>query len=309
MKRFISVLLVICVALSLAACANEPEGPETYIDSETDKKGSSGTFDFTPIVTGKDTETETVKETETEPPVTETNPPVTETDPPVTETDPPVTEPDPPVTQPDPPTPPPVFDPGIYSSDPLISRMTFFGDSTTYGLKYYGIVADDKVWTPSNGTISLHYATTDYIYDPATGGEYPLAEMCARNKPDILVITLGINGISFMNMDNFKYYYRLVIDTVKLNSPSTKIALQTMYPLSASSDYPSKGIDNTKIANGNQWIREIASEYGIACIDSAPALVNEYGYRPEEWQNGDGLHMSAQGFAAVMDYIIKHPCY
>lgn len=303
MKRLISVLLIICVALSFAACASKPDSPDASSGSESDKK-SADTFDFTPIVTEKDTESETETETETE-----TEPPISETDPPVTEPDPPVTEPDPPAVDTDPPTPPPVFDPGAYSNDPLISRMTFFGDSTTYGLKYYGIVADDRVWTPSNGTISLHYATTDYIYDPVTGGEYPLAQMCSMYKPDILVITLGINGISFMDENSFKYYYRLVLDTVKENSPTTKIAIQTMYPLAASSDFPSKGIDNTLIANGNQWIRELAAEYGIACIDSAPSLVNEYGYRPEEWHNGDGLHMSPQGFAAVMDYIIKHPCY
>ena len=186
--------------------------------------------------------------------------------------------------------------------------MTFLGDSTTYGLKYYGVVADDKVWTPSNGTLAIFRALTDYIYDPATGGEYLVTDMCSMYKPDILVITLGVNGISFMTEESFKSCYNELVKAIKAASPTTKIALQTMYPVSASYD-TSVGIDNQKISNGNRWINEIAADNGVACINSAPSLVDSSGYRPEAWQNGDGLHMSAQGFAAVMNYIINNPCY
>ena len=99
-----------------------------------------------------------------------------------------------------------------------------------------------------------------------------------------------------------------LVKAIKAASPTTKIALQTMYPVSASYD-TSVGIDNQKISNGNRWINEIAADNGVACINSAPSLVDSSGYRPEAWQNGDGLHMSAQGFAAVMNYIINNPCY
>ncbi len=197
---------------------------------------------------------------------------------------------------------------GVYSSDPLISRMTFLGDSTTYGLKYYGIVGDNQVWTPKSGTLSLFRATVDYIVDPVTGGEYTVGDLCAMRHPDILVITLGVNGISFMDEASFKQDYGALIDVIKAASPSTKIALQTMYPLAASYN-TATGIDNTKISNGNLWIQQLAAERGLPCINSASVLVDSTGYRPEAWQNGDGLHMSVEGFGVVMNYIINNPCY
>lgn len=292
MKRFLSLFLVLILALSaLASCADSTTSEETESATQTE----TDAFTFTPVGTETETETEIETETETEPETTAedvvvVNP--TDNTTPVTPNNDPV----------------PVFTPGSYSSDPLISRMTFLGDSTTYGLKYYGVVADDKVWTPSNGTLAIFRATTDYIHDPVTGGEYTVADMCAKYTPDILVITLGINGISFMDETSFKSYYQMLIDAVKQASPSTHIALQTMYPLCASYD-TSSGITQDKVNAGNKWINDLAATNGIACINSAPSLVTSSGYRPEEWQNGDGLHMSEQGFAAVMNYMVNNPCY
>ena len=40
-----------------------------------------------------------------------------------------------------------------------IDKLIFIGDSTTYGLKYYGVLSEGKsttqVWTPSSGTLAL----------------------------------------------------------------------------------------------------------------------------------------------------------
>jgi len=296
MKKAVIILLLLSLVFSLFSCgknenettADSSESAETESITETEES-----LDFTPIESSPATETE--EQTETDP-ASVTEP---EEQPPQTEAPAPA---DPaPVT-------PPVVNQGSYSGDPLISRMTFLGDSTTYGLKYYGVVGDNQVWTPKNGTLALFRATTDYIVDPASGAEYTISDMCSMYKPDILVITLGVNGISMLDESAFKMYYDSLIEVIQTASPSTKIALQTMYPLSASYD-TSSGINNTKISNGNRWIADIASSHGIACINSASVLVDSTGYRPEAWQNGDGLHMSAEGFAVVMNYMINNPCY
>ena len=309
MKKLLCVLLVLLVAVSVISCADREvtvTGDGTGIsDTVTSDEGKDmpDSIDFTPLT--DDTEADT-----TEPAAADTTAEIT------SETETEQTEPDVQTeevtseqqTTADTTPPAPPLNTGSYSSDPLISRMTFLGDSTTYGLKIYGIVGDSQVWTPSNGTLALFRATTDYIVDPATGGEYLIGDLCSLRKPDILVITLGVNGISFMDEGNFKSNYNSLINIIKSASPSTKIAIQTMYPLSASYD-TSSGIDNYKISNGNLWIQQIAAEQGIACINSASVLVDASGFRPEAWQNGDGLHMSAEGFAVVMNYIINNPCY
>ncbi|MBR6918375.1 MAG: hypothetical protein IKN38_09345 [Clostridia bacterium] len=301
MKKLLCIILSIMIALFLVSCADTQNSDGA--DSETAKNTAANSGDdvediinFTPVdETEAENKTEDVTEQTTE---QATEEPAPANDPAPYVTDAPANNDPAPVQA----------TPGTYSSDPLISRMTFLGDSTTYGLKFYGIVGDNQVWTPSNGTLALFRATTDYIVDPATGAEYSVADMCAKYTPDILVITLGVNGISMLDESGFKMYYGQLIDAIKAASPSTKIALQTMYPLSASYD-TSSGINNEKIANGNRWIGEVASSYGVAFINSATALVDSTGFRPEAWNNGDGLHMSPEGFSGVMNYMISHPCY
>ena len=308
MKKLLCIILLIAVAVLSVSCADS-ETADT--DSDTSKSTASSdassigstedSLDFRPI----DDTTEAVVTTAEE--VTEAAPAETPAETVPQEETQPAEQPAEQPVQPNP-TPAPVINPGTYTNDPLIGRMTFLGDSTTYGLKYYGVVADSQVWTPSNGTLAIFRATTDYIYDPVTGGEYSVGTMCSMYTPDILVITLGVNGISFMDEANFKSSYNALIDVIKAASPSTKIALQTMYPLASNYD-TSTGITNEKISAGNVWIQQIAANYGIACINSAPSLVDSSGFRPLEWQNGDGLHMSAAGFGAVMNYIVSNPCY
>ncbi len=311
-KKLICMFLLITLVFSAAACADlgsdTGSGVEAASLNTPDKPSpEDDSIVFTPITD------DTTAPPETTPP--ETTEPATETEEIIVtqlpeDTQPPETSdttPPPETYPPQQDTQPPAYT-GAYSSNPLIARMTFLGDSTTYGLKAYGIVDDRQVWTPANGTLAIFRATTDYIVDPATGAEYSIGDLCALRTPDILVITLGVNGISFLDESSFKMYYNQLIDTIRASSPSTKIALQTMYPLSASYD-TSTGINNQKIAVGNQWIQQIAAAYGIPCINSASVLVDESGYRPEAWNNGDGLHMSYAGFSVVMDYIINNPCY
>ena len=298
MKKLLCVLLVAVFAISLFSCADRDvkitgDGTEMPASSETETEtDTSAPIDFTPV-----TETE---ESTSEAATSESAEPQTEQTEPVSQTEDQTSSPDT--------TPPAPVNPGSYSGDPLISRMTFLGDSTTYGLKYYGIVGDNQVWTPRSGTLALFAATTDYIVDPVTGGEYTVGDLCAMRHPDILVITLGVNGIAMLDEANFKMYYNSLIDTIKTASPSTKIALQTMFPLAASYN-TATGINNEKIANGNLWIQQLAAERGIPFINSASVLTDGSGYRPEAWQNGDGLHMSVEGFGVVKNYIINNPCY
>ncbi|MBR0302560.1 MAG: SGNH/GDSL hydrolase family protein, partial [Clostridia bacterium] len=245
-------------------------------------------------------DTESVTEdTETEPSETPAATEPVETAPP--ETQPADTAASPPVST------APTGDVSGYAADPYLKRITFLGDSTTYGLVAYSILPDAQVWTPANGTLALFRAATDYILDRTTGAEHTIAEMCSLYQPDILVVTLGVNGISFLDEETFKSYYVGLIDIIKNASPSTHIAIQTMYPLSASYD-TSNGINNTKIAAGNVWIADVAASCGVALINSAPVLTGADGFRPEEWSN-DGLHLSAAGFSVVLDYIRNNPSY
>ena len=313
MKKILCIVLVLALSLAFISCADKKKSSDQSGNADGGEtsdliKTIEGDIGFKPIDGTDEPETSDTTAAATEP-VTEPveTEPVTEpveTEP--VETAPPEIESADTAAQ----TPSyvaPAGDVSGYAADPYIKRITFLGDSTTYGLLAYDILPGSQGWTPPNGTLALFRAATDYIYDRTTGTEHTIGEMCSLYHPDILVVTLGVNGISFLDEETFKSYYIGLIDIIKSASPSTHIAIQTMYPLAASYD-TSNGINNTKIASGNIWIADIAATCGVALINSAPVLTGSDGYRPEEWSN-DGLHLSAAGFSVVLDYIKNNPCY
>ena len=193
--------------------------------------------------------------------------------------------------------------------DDYLSRIVFLGDSTTYGLKAYGVLPGQKntkqVWTPRSGTITLSMAKYVTIVYPEDGSEIPIAEAAARAKPEIMVITLGVNGISFMKEADFKYAYGALVDSILQASPNTKIILQSMFPV-ASHYQKINSINNVKIAMGNRWIAELATEKGLYYLATATALIGQDGFLPAKYQNGDGLHLNYTGYSIELDYIKTH---
>jgi hypothetical protein len=135
------------------------------------------------------------------------------------------------------PSPAPTADPDY------LDRITFLGDSTTYGLKAYAMLSGGKetqqVWTPASGTLTLSNQSWATIVYPPTGQEIPIREAVEDARPEILVITLGVNGVSFLTEEGFKSEYKALVTDVQSLSPETKIICNSIYPVE--SDIPVPG--------------------------------------------------------------------
>lgn len=195
------------------------------------------------------------------------------------------------------------------AGEEYLNKIVFLGDSTTYGLRHYAMLADGKettrVWTPSSGTLALFNISTATVYYPELDCEITIKEALTLKQPEYLVITLGVNGIASMNERTFKVAYKWLLDTVKEVSPNTKIICQTMFPVA--SNYQSLGsINNEKIQRGNEWILDVAAENEVKFLDTYSVLVGEDGWLPQELQNGDGLHLNSRGFEIELENIRTH---
>jgi lysophospholipase L1-like esterase len=108
-----------------------------------------------------------------------------------------------------------------------------------------------------------------------------------------------------MNETYFKSEYTKLVNIVKEANPETKIILQSIFPVAKS--YVNKiSINNKKIADANTWIVAIAKETGVKYANTASVLIGSNGYLPEEYQNGDGLHLNEISFAIELDYLRTH---
>ena len=216
----------------------------------------------------------------------------------------------PPVTTAEPtPTPAPTPE-STAEEKTYIDKLIFIGDSTTYGLKYYGVLSDGKsttqVWTPSSGTLALFNQSFATIVYPKTGTEIPITDAVADAQPEYVVLTLGVNGVSMMNEERFKADYTDLVQRIQSVSPDTKIICNSIYPVESKYENGGHGITNAKIDAANEWIKSIAADTGTYFTDSASVLKGEDGCLVPDYGNGDGLHLTGEAFTTVMQYIRTH---
>ena len=195
-----------------------------------------------------------------------------------------------------------------------LDKFVFLGDSTTYGLGFYysrgysDLVPPEQVWTPANGTLTLDQWSYVNIVYPQTGEEMKLADLLALTKPEYICITLGVNGVSFMNEDYFKQSYTSLVEKVQEVSPDTTVILNSIYPVTVGYEAKRNGINNDTIRAANFWVHDIAESCGVHYLDSASVLRNENGALPDSYTNGDGLHLTGESFRLVIGYLRTHGC-
>ena len=187
-----------------------------------------------------------------------------------------------------------------------IDKLVFIGDSTTYGLKAYGVVNDFQVWTPSSGTLALFNQSIATIVYPKTGEEILIVDAVKDAQPEYLVLTIGVNGVAMMDEESFKAEYIDLIQRIQAASPDTKIICNSIYPVEASYEAQDNGINNAKIDAANIWIYDIAEATGTHYIDCNTVLKGADGCLVPEYGNGDGLHLGTAGFNLVLNYLRTH---
>ena len=235
----------------------------------------------------------------------ETNPPASPTATPIDGVAPPVDTHTPEPTVAPTPPPPTKLEVTADMGEEYLSGIIFLGDSTTFGLSHYGYATESQIWTPLIRTLTLGRHNIDKILYPDTDEEIFLKDAAALKKPELMVITLGVNGISFLTEEGFKSEYNNLIATIKEASPDTKIIINTIYPVATSYKHLAS-INNEKIDAANTWLLSIAEENGVRFMDSNSVLRNENGVLPETAHNGDGLHLNSDSFAKVVEFIRTH---
>ena len=95
-----------------------------------------------------------------------------------------------------------------------------------------------------------------------------------------------------------------VVTAIQAESPETKIILSSLTPVARS--YQSDDITFEVINRVNKWIAEAAVENNVKYLDAAFDLAGTDGFLPENFQNGDGMHLSADGLKAWFNCVRTH---
>ena len=192
-----------------------------------------------------------------------------------------------------------------------IDSMIFLGDSTTYHMINRAVLSGGKntkqVWSGASGSLTLdgmiHKTTIVY---PKTGTEMTIAEAVAQEKPAYMVITLGVNGVAYATETQFKAYYGKLIDAIHTANPDTKIILQSIFPVSAAYDQKGGKLCNATIDTANGWVMQLAADKGCKYLDTQSVLKDANGTMIASYDAGDGVHMTAEAYKQILQYIRTH---
>lgn len=189
-----------------------------------------------------------------------------------------------------------------------IDQIFFLGDSSTALLKseslLTGTYSGKQVWVPESNTLPLSTLSTTKYKSPVTGNNVPASEIVEVNKPKYLVIFPSSDNANMLTEDQVKTAYSTLLAGIKEKSPDTKMICSSLTPIA--SNYAYEDLTNEIINKVNGWIAAAAEAAGAKYLDAAAGLVGDDGFLPEAYQNGDGVHLSADGIKAWLDYLKTH---
>lgn len=189
-----------------------------------------------------------------------------------------------------------------------VDQIFFLGDSSTALLKSESLLTGSdsgkQVWVPESSALPLATLATTKYKSPVTGNNVPASEIVEVNKPKYLVIFPGSDNANLLTEDQVKEAYSTLLAGIKEQRPDTKIICSSLTPIA--SNYAYEDVTNEIINKVNGWIASAAEAAGVKYLDAVAGLVGDDGFLPEAYQNGDGVHLSADGIKAWLDYLKTH---
>lgn len=196
-------------------------------------------------------------------------------------------------------------------SDP-IDRMTFFGESTTAHLALRGGIAPERVWANASGTMRLDSdILSRRLIDRTDGTDRIVCELAQRHRPEILVLSFGLNGVMSFSASTERYLrcYGRLTDAILAVSPETRIIVQSVYPVA---DLPhqtdwqfsvSPAEICRRIEGLNAALREFCrADTRLFYADTASVLVGTDGFLVPDFTT-DGIHLTATAYTRILSVL------
>ncbi len=171
------------------------------------------------------------------------------------------------------------------------SNTVFIGDSRTQGLMMFGGITEATYYVGQG--ITVH----DVIKKPLVkkeNEEITIIEALKENSFDNIMIMLGINELGWAYTDLFREAYSAMLDQIIIDCPNSNIYVQLVMPVNRSLiENPKDYINNDRIIEYNNVIKEICNGKGIKYIDTFNLMCNKDGdlYKSA---STDGIHLNMQ---------------
>ena len=181
-----------------------------------------------------------------------------------------------------------------FESEPVVTgRIIFLGNSITQGGDWTKLTSDSTVINRGIGA-------------DITFGLRSRLDDVTKRKPSKLFVLIGINDISKDIPDAvIAAQYRALVDSVKRQSPQTKIFVQSILPLNPTvKNFPQHYDKQPRVVAVNRLLQQMARETHATYIDLWPIFIDRQNHLDASL-TGDGLHLNQQGYERWVAFLKK----
>jgi lysophospholipase L1-like esterase len=179
-----------------------------------------------------------------------------------------------------------------FAAEPVVTgRVIFLGNSITQGGDWAKLTGDSTVVNRGIGA-------------DVTFGLRTRLDDVTRRKPSRLFILIGINDISKDIPDAvIAAEYRMLIDSVRAQSPQTKIFVQSILPLNPTvKNFPQHYDKQPRVVAVNRLLQRMARERHATYIDLWPIFIDKQNHL-DATLTGDGLHLNEAGYVRWVAFL------
>ncbi len=190
-----------------------------------------------------------------------------------------------------------------------LDSLTFLCDSTTIGLRDYGILSGGtettQVWATPSGVMSAVDMGEAKIVFPNDGSIVSAANAAMVLQPSVLVISIGNDGLGGIDQYEFIPLYEMLIRSIWENSPNTYILC---LPLTSVTDsyYAGDGVSPARCQEASAWIRTACENTGAYYVDAGSAIQDESGALMQEYASANGRTLNSSGLNQILQYLRYH---
>ena len=195
------------------------------------------------------------------------------------------------------------------AGQPYLDSLVFLCDSTTIGLRDYGIlsggISTTQVWGAEGGSLPAAKLGDCLIRYPGDGSQISPAEAAMIVKPAILYVSVGQDGLMGVDHDIFVNNYGTLIRSIREASPGTIIVCCSITSVGPSYSGPD-GLTNDKISWGNDWIMEVCKSTGAYFCDVAHDMRDSTNVLNVDYASANLKTLNSAGLNAWLGFIRTH---
>ena len=199
--------------------------------------------------------------------------------------------------------PPPLAPEHEPTGDDYFSDAVFVGDSMMEYVELLGeIPTAEYVWKIGMGPGSVGMKQFRVRGEEENLSAY---EMIARCNPRKIFIMLGANGLDYYPSDHVIADYEIMADQLITLCPDAMIYVISAPPGSREM-MAQLDITPGRYKDFAVKLQALAERRGFYFLDLYSLLVDENGALPQEYDSGDGFHMSTKAYQLMIDMVRKH---